>query len=228
MEPSVSRPRWMEGVGLVALVLLLTWVTSGPYVNLFAPFDDNTSGVGSAPSTYQRYEGLPETARGAGSGGLWLIVLGLLAAVILLGLLMWGVRRRRVRFPRRRRGMRAAKPGPPVAGPVDQADGVLHAALDDLTTGDDPRGSIIAAWRDLERASEVAGRSLAISRTPDDVTKMLADLSGDRDATEEFELIYLAARYADAPVTNASRERAITLLTRLQGRVSAGVGGDSQ
>jgi hypothetical protein len=218
----------MAGVGLVALVLLLTWVTSGPYVNLFAPFDDSASGVGSAPSGYQRYEGMPETARGVGGGGVWLIALGLLAGVVLLGLLTWGVRGRSVRFPRRRGRIRVPKPGPPVAGSVDQTDGVLHAAIGDLTTGDDPRDSIIAAWRDLEKASEAAGRSLAISRTPDDVTAMLAELSGDRDASAEFERIYVAARYGEAPVTEESRERAITLLTRLQGQVSAGAGGDPQ
>lgn len=101
------------------------------------------------------------------------------------------------------------------------AERTLQVVLNELAKGVDPRTSILMAWRELEAASETAGESLVISRTPHDVTTMLAALTGDRRASEDFERIYLAARYGDAPVTEASREQAVALLTQLRSRISA-------
>jgi len=222
----VGRPRqWVAGVAVVALVLLLTWVTSGPYVNLFAPFDDEEpTGGGGAAGSYERYSGLEDVARGSASGGIWLIVLGILASCAVLALLVWAVSRHGMRFALWRRARpHGAAAGTPTATPSTdaRAERTLQVALNELAKGDHPRTSIVAAWRELEAASETAGESLAISRTPHDVTTMLAALTGDRRASEDFERIYLATRYGDAPVTEASREQAIGLLNLLRDRISA-------
>ena len=222
----VGRPRpWVAGVAVVALVLLLTWVTSGPYVNLFAPFDDEEpTGGGGAAGSYERYSGLEDVARGSASGGIWLIVLGILASCAVLALLVWAVSRHGFRLPLRRRARpdgAAVASHTPTTSPDVRAERTLQVVLNELAKGDHPRNSILAAWRELEAASETAGESLAISRTPHDVTTMLAALTGDRRASEDFERIYLAARYGDAPVTEASREQAVALLTQLRSRISA-------
>ena len=128
----VGRPRpWVAGVAVVALVLLLTWVTSGPYVNLFAPFDDEEpTGGGGAAGSYERYSGLEDVARGSASGGIWLIVLGILASCAVLALLVWAVSRHGFRLPLRRR----ARP--------DGAAVASHTP----TSSPDVRGGAHTAW----------------------------------------------------------------------------------
>ena len=155
-----------------------------------------------------------------GTGTALLLVL-IAAGVVVLLLAVWIALRLRA----------LARPRTPLADPSGeepeltpgQARTALETAREHLSTLVDAQDAVIAAWLALERAIAEAGvRRDPAQTTLEFVLAVLGALDLDRAALEELAGLYRRALFDPQPLTEADRDRALTLLDRLTAALETG------
>ncbi|MHA3701569.1 DUF4129 domain-containing protein [Jatrophihabitans sp. YIM 134969] len=169
----------------------------------------------------------------------WLVVLGIVAIVVVIGPFVWlAVRhlraRRRGHDAERREGgtRRVAR------GRLLEADAALEDAATQLQAGGDPREVVVACWVRLEAAAEAAGRGRRPAETATDVARRWLEddrleddrleddrLEDDRDprsgeqraAVDRLASLFHEARYSSHPMSERQRADARAALATLIG-----------
>ncbi|GAA1721502.1 DUF4129 domain-containing protein [Brachybacterium phenoliresistens] len=143
------------------------------------------------------------------------LVLGVLAGLVVLVLVVW-IAQRVIALGRRERRSEAAAEAEPEELTAQQAATALDEAVVQLTRARRPGDAVIAAWLALEQAIAEAGIRRGGSQTTREfVLAVLGALSLPREDLEDFARLYGRALFSGTPITEADRERAIALLTRL-------------
>ncbi|MEV6637597.1 DUF4129 domain-containing protein [Actinoplanes sp. NPDC051470] len=143
-----------------------------------------------------------------------LVVLGV-AALVLIGLVVWAI----LRDQARRRGRRA-RPERERTDPNTAEDLVaaLDAGIEELSDTDrDPRRAVIACWVRLEQAAASAGTPRHAGDSPTDlVGRLLREQQVDAGVLAALLEVYRQARYATHTVDNQMRSQARSALERLR------------
>ncbi|MFG1609874.1 DUF4129 domain-containing protein [Actinoplanes sp. NPDC049265] len=173
----------------------------------------------------------PPTADGSGTppptdAGLppWLttaalVVLGV-AALVLIGLVVWAILRDQARRRGRRPMPERDRTDPNTAEDLVAA---LDAGLEELSDADrDPRRAVIACWVRLEQAAAAAGTPRHAGDSPTDlVGRLLREQQVDAGVLAALLEVYRQARYATHTVDDQMRAQARLALERLRADLGA-------
>lgn len=146
-----------------------------------------------------------------------LIAAAVLLAVLVLGVILWTLRRaRRLRPPERERAERAD--GELLA--VQEAQDALALAAERLSYGPTPGDAVIDAWLALETRFLEAG----VRRSPQEtvgefVPRVLGRLDVRPEDLEVLAVLYRRALFDDAPLQEADRDSARRALAALADRL---------
>jgi hypothetical protein len=200
-----EHSRWARLVAAIVAVLAI----AAPFVGL-AVVRHLRAGP-AAPVTVPGVEvspgrGTGSTAPPAHPGGLVVVAVFGLAAIVLLALVVWSARRR-VGQP--------IRPGRSGATALAEAAAAGSAAL----SGDDPRTAVLRCYAvmatELRRAG-VAGRA---SDVPGELLARAAARGAvPAEPAGELTDLFGAARYSSRPVTEAHRQAAAAALARIRAR----------
>jgi hypothetical protein len=149
-----------------------------------------------------------------------LAVLGV-AALVLIGLVIWAI----VRDQARRRGRRPVPQRDRTdANTAEDLVAALDAGLEELSDADrDPRRAVIACWVRLEQAAAAAGTPRHAGDSPTDlVGRLLREQQVDAGVLAALLEVYRQARYATRTVDDQMRARARSALQRLRADLGAG------
>ncbi len=158
---------------------------------------DSGSQHSSAPSMPFVIDGTPI---------LWLAIAAL---IVLAGLLLGRLLRRRRAFDRPLDSARlldagpASEAEPPTAPDAPALQRGFDRALVDLDEDRLPRDAIERAWLGLQEAAENSGVQRRAAETPAEFTqRVLARVHADDDAARTLLNLYLRVRFGDTPVTD--------------------------
>ncbi|MGI5245509.1 DUF4129 domain-containing protein [Dactylosporangium sp. CA-139066] len=227
--------RWLPVLGVVAVLAvgaLAASMSSPEITNVPVPAPGtDTPTTAAATTEVQLYSEQPLPTSSGGSGGTdWLLYIAggfcALAAVVLIGSLVWYLLRNRAPKAKPRLFVEPEAPRPmTTAAAGDEVMAAVEAGLVELSDTDaDPRRAVIACWVRLERAAAAAGTPRLVGDSPTElVTRLLAAHQVSRPTLEGFAEVYREARYATHPVGERSRHDAITALRQIRAELS-GVG----
>ena len=158
---------------------------------------DSGSQHGSTPATPFVIDGTPL---------LWLAIAAL---IVLAGLLLGRLLRRRQALDRPLDSARlldagpASEPEPPSAPDAPALQRGFDRALTTLDENRKPRDAIERAWLGLQEAAEESGVQRRAAETPAEFTqRVLARVHADDAAARTLLTLYLRVRFGDAPVTD--------------------------
>ncbi|GLY96480.1 DUF4129 domain-containing protein [Actinoplanes sp. NBRC 103695] len=172
---------------------------------------NSIEGEGGTPPPQEN--GLPEWI-----GTVALIVLGI-AALVLIGLVIWAI----LRDQARRRGRRARPEREREPNTAEDLVAALDAGLEELSDADrDPRRAVIACWVRLEQAAAAAGTTRHAGDSPTDlVGRLLREQQVDAGVLAALLEVYRQARYATHTVDDQMRSQARSALQRLRADLGA-------
>jgi hypothetical protein len=231
MDLAAVRRWWPLAAVLVLLfVTSLAATRSAPQLDQIAPDAEEAASLPpliptAAPTVTQGSKVPPEAAKGlpdwVGTAALLLLAL---AAIVVLGLVVWAL----LRDQKRRRDRRSGKRKPQRRDQPRTAEelvAALDAGLEELSDADrDPRRAVIACWVRLEQAAAAAGTPRDPGDSPTDlVGRLLAEQQVDGQVLAALLEVYRQARYATHTVDDQMRSQAREALQRLRADLGAAV-----
>jgi Domain of unknown function (DUF4129) len=222
--------RWWPLAAVLALLFLasLAATRSQPQlerINRAAPTEEAPPLLPTEPQVQ------PEQTAGTGSGpepatglpawvGTAAIVVLCVAALVLIGLIVWAIIRDQARRRGRREPKRRDRTDPNTAEDLVAA---LDAGLEELSDTDrDPRRAVIACWVRLEQAAAAAGTPRHAGDSPTDlVGRLLREQRVDAGVLAALLEVYRQARYATHTVDDQMRSQARSALERLRADLGA-------